>query len=76
MLLTYLYTLEVPNFYLANIFNDAENAYLIGDKYQLPALKAAGQAYMVTSFEQSLQARKFPVDSTVVRRWCRFIERF
>lgn len=52
-MLDYLYTLDVPTL---EDFQKAKSAYIIGDKYNLPVLKARGCQIMVEKLVQSFDS--------------------
>lgn len=77
MLLLYLYTLESPICFCPRkgYFVHAERAYLIGDKYQLTALKAAGSNYMLASIRKNLRSPRKEIPKARMAGWCGFFER-
>lgn len=77
MMLVYLYTLEIPVAFSPQkgTFDDAEHAYLMGDKYQLSDLKLAGYNYMMASITTMLKESKLQQDPHAVDDWTVFVKK-
>lgn len=78
MLLMHLYTLDDPDFKSQDTFKHpnvaAESAIKLGDKYDLPDLRAAGQQYLSQLFKDHLRDWSAkPEDSK--QRWIRRLRR-
>lgn len=76
MLLVCLYTLALPDFeneqIFPNVMGGAENAYLLGDKYDLPRLRNHGRTRPIGYIQTSLNTWHEDEDANK-KRWILFI---